>query len=147
MGFLRMLKFWDTDAVIESTIEAVSNNFNHFRRKFPERDPHYWLASACGNRPGFQIGKNVGPVIPFTRTTVFSVLGDRAPLALAYYFLSQEMPQALPKFERIWEEVLQPANVLIEQHQFLSTWEKVNPWTRENIPAMREAVAEIDKAN
>ena len=146
MGFLRMLKFWDVDAVIEGTIKAVTKDFNNYKRKAPERDPHYWLASAFSNRRGYRPGKDVGPIIPFTRTTVFSVLGDCAPLALAYYFLSQEMRHAIPKFEKKWEEVLQPANDLIARREFLKTWERVNSWTRENVPGMQEAVAQTEKA-
>lgn len=146
MGFFQMLKFWDVDAQIENTIEAVSSDFNFFKQGAPERDPHYWLGSAFGKRPGYRPGKNVGAVIPFTRTTIFSVLGDNAPLALAYYFLSQEMPHALPKFQKAWEEVMRPANDLISRRRFVRTWEMVNPWTRENIPLIREAVAEIERA-
>lgn len=57
------------------------------------------------------------------------------------------MPHAVPKFEKKWEEVLQPANNLIARREFLKTWEEVNPWTRENVPGMQEAVAQIEKAH
>jgi hypothetical protein len=146
MGFLRILKFWDVDTVIESTIETVIKDFNRYKQKAPDRDPHYWLASAFSHRRGYRPGKDVGLIIPFTRTTIFSVLGDCAPLALAYYFLSLEMPHAVPKFEKKWEEVLQPANDLIARREFVKTWERVNSWTRENIPGMQEVIAEMEKA-
>lgn len=100
MGFLKRLMFWDVDAVIESTIEAVSNDYNYYKGQAPDRDPHCWLAAAFSNRPGYRPGKEVGPIIPFTRTTLFSVLGDSAALALAYFFLSQEMPHVVPKIEK-----------------------------------------------
>jgi len=142
MGFLKRLKFWDTDALIESTVEAVSNAFYYYKRQTPERDRHFWLAAAFMNRPGYRVEKDVGAIIPFTRTSLFSVLDDdRATLALAYYFLSQEMPDVIPKIEKRWEEAMRPANDLITQGQFVHKWEETNPWTAENITGMREAVA------
>lgn len=142
MGFLRRLKFWDADAVIESTIESVSNNFYYYKKQAPERDRHFWLAAAFMNRPGYRIGKEVGGIIPFTRTALFSVLeDDHATLALAYFFLSQEVPHIIPKIEKRWEEIMQPANDLIAQGKFIQKWEEINPWTAKNIAGLREAVA------
>lgn len=145
MRFLKRLKFWDTNAVIESTVEAVSNDYSHYKKQAPERDRHFWLATAFMNRPGYRVGKDVGAIIPFTRTTLFSVLEeDRATLALAYFFLSQEMPHVIPKLESRWEEVMRPANDLIAQGKFLQKWEETNPWTAKNIAGMREAVYAIE---
>jgi len=142
MGFLKRLKFWNIDAVIESTVEAVSNDYRYFKRQAPERDRHFWLAAAFMNRPGYRVGKDVGAIIPFTRTTLFSVLDDNcAALALAYFFLAQEMPHAIPKIGRRWEEIMQPANDLIARGDFVQKWEEINPWTANNIAGMREAVA------
>ncbi len=142
MGFLKRLKFWNIDSVIESTVEAVTNDYHYYKRQAPERDRHFWLAAAFMNRPGYRVGKDVGAVIPFTRTTLFSVLDDdRAALALAYFFLSQEMPHVIPKIERRWEEIMQPSNDLIGQGKFVQKWGEINPWTAKNIPGMREAVA------
>lgn len=145
MGFWKSLMFWDTDAVIESTLEAVSNDYSSYEEQAPDRDPHFWLAAAFSNRPGYRPGKDVGEIVPFTRTTMFSVLGDKASVALGYYFLSQEMAHALPKFETKWTKILQPASDLVTQRRFLKTWEKLNPWTCKNIPLMREVVAQIEK--
>lgn len=145
MGFLKKLKFWDVDAVIESTLEAVSNDYHHYKRQAPERDRHFWLAAAFMNRPGYRVGKDVGAIIPFTRTSLFSVLeDDHAALALAYYFLSQEMPHVIPKVESRWEEIMRPAKDLIAQGKFVQKWEETNPWTAKNIPLMREAVRGIE---
>ncbi len=78
----------------------------------------------------------------FTRTTLFSILEDNhAALALAYYFLTQEMPHVIPKIERRWKYIVQPANDLIAKGNFLQKWEQINPWTAKNIQGMREAVA------
>ncbi len=141
MGFLKKLKFWDADAVIESTLKAVSNDYNYCKKKSPERDRHFWLAAAFMNRPGYRVGKDVGAAIPFTRTSLFSVLADdHAPLALAYFFLSQEMPHVIPKIESRWEEILRPAKNLIAQGKFVQQWEETNPWTAKNIPLIREAI-------
>lgn len=142
MGFLKKLKFWDVDAVIESTVEAVSNDYYYYYKKqSPERDRHFWLAAAFMNRPGYKVGKDVGGIIPFTRTSLYSVLeDDHAALALAYYFLSQEMPHAILKVESRWEEIIRPAKRLITQGVFAQKWEETNPWTANNIPLMREAV-------
>jgi hypothetical protein len=145
MGFLRKLKCWDVDAVIESTTQAVSNDYTYYQRDAPERDRHFWLAAAFMNRPGYRVGKDVGAIIPFTRTTLFSVLDDEhAPIALAYYFLSQEMPHVVPKIESRWEEITRPAHGLITQREFRTAWEEANPWTAKNIPGMREAVCTIE---
>ena len=146
MGFLKRLKFWDANAVIDSTVEAVSNDYFYYKRQAPERDPHFWLSAAFMNRPGYRAGKNVGPIIPFARTTLFSVLQeDHAVLALAYYFLSQELPHVIQKLENQWEEIMCPANDLIAQGKFLQKWEETNPWTAKNIAGMRESVSAIEK--
>jgi hypothetical protein len=145
MGFLKTLKFWDVDAVIESTLDTVSNDYTYYKKQAPERDRHFWLAATFMNRPGYRVGKDVGAIIPFTRTTLFSVLeDDRAALALAYYFLSQEMPHVIPKVERRWEETILPAKDLIAQSKFLRKWEETNPWTAKNVVGMREAVHAIE---
>jgi hypothetical protein len=65
-------------------------------------------------------------------------------LALAYYFLSQEMPHVVPKLESRWEEIMRPAKELIAQSKFLKKWEETNPWTVKNVPGMREAVYAIE---
>jgi len=44
---------------------------------------------------------------------MYAVLGDDAPTGLAYYFLTQEMPAALPKFKAEMERVTVPALKLI----------------------------------
>lgn len=144
MGFLKRLKFWDAEALIESTVEAVSNDFRHYKSQAPERDRHCWLAAAFSNRPGYQMGKDVGAIIPFTRTTLFSVLeDDEATLSLAYYFLSQETPHLVPKFERRWDDAMRPARDLINSGGLLQKWEETNPWTAQNIPGMSLAVSAI----
>ena len=73
---------------------------------------------------------------------MYSVLGEDAPTGLAYYFLTQEMPAALPKFKAEMERVTAPALRLIRERQFIVQWEAVNPWTAANIPGIREVVAE-----
>jgi hypothetical protein len=40
MGFWKTLKFWDTQAVIETTIETTQKTFREEKRKHPDRDPH-----------------------------------------------------------------------------------------------------------
>lgn len=145
MGFFKRLKFWDANAVIDSTVEAISNDYSYYKRQAPERDPHFWLSAAFMNRPGYSTGKDVGPIIPFTRTTLYSVLDeDHAALALAYYFLSQEVPHVIPKIENRWEEIMRPAKDLIAQGKFLQKWEETNPWTAKNIVGMRESVCAIE---
>ncbi len=145
MGFLKRFKFWDTDAVVESTVEAVSKDYYHYKTQAPERDRHFWLAAAFMNRPGYRVGKDVGTIIPFTSTTLFSVLeDDYATLSLSYFFLSREMPQVVTKIEKRWEEIMNPANDLIAQGTFLKKWEEINPWTAKNIAGMREAVSAIE---
>ncbi|MFC1533604.1 hypothetical protein ACFL7M_09605 [Thermodesulfobacteriota bacterium] len=85
MGFLKRLKFWDANAVIDSTVEAVSQDYFYYKGQAPERDPHFWLSAAFTNRPGYRVGKDIGPIIPFTRTTLYSVLDeDNAALALRF---------------------------------------------------------------
>ena len=144
MGFFKRLKFWDANAVIDSTIEAVSNDYSYYKSQAPERDPHFWLSATFMNRPGYRAGKDIGPIIPFTRTTLYSVLDeDHAALALAYYFLSQEMPHVTPKLENRWEEIMRPAKDLITQGKFLQKWEEINPWTAKNIAGLRESVSAI----
>ena len=84
-------------------------------------------------------------IIPFTRTTLFSVLDDdHTAVAFAYFFLSQEMPHVTPKLESRWEEIIRPAIDLITQGKFLQKWEETNPWTAKNIAGMRESVYAID---
>jgi len=145
MGFLKRLKFWDTNAVIDSTVEAVSKDYSYYKSQIPERDPHFWLAAAFMNRPGYRVGKNVGPIIPFTRTTLYSILDEKhAALALAYFFLSQEMPHVIPKLENRWEEIMRPAMELIAQGKFLQKWEEINPWTTKNIAGLRDSVSTIE---
>lgn len=145
VGLFKRLRFWNADAVIESTVEAVSNDYYYYMRQAPERDRHFWLAAAFMNRPGYRVGKDVGAIIPFTRTTLFSVLeDDRAALALAYFFLSQEMPHVIAKLESRWEAIVRPATDLIAQGKFLGKWEETNPWTAKNIAGLREAVVAIE---
>jgi hypothetical protein len=138
MGFWKTLKFWDTQAVIETTIETSQGTFREEKRKHPDRDPHAWLALTYGSRGGY----SADPLISFTRTTIYSVLGDDAPTGLAYYFLRQEMPAALPKFKAEMERVTAPALKLIRQGKFVVQWEALNPWTTANVPGMRKVVAE-----
>ncbi len=138
MGFWKTLKFWDTQAVIETTIETTQETFREEKRKHPDRDPHAWLALTYGSRGGY----TSDPLISFTRTAMYSVLGDDAPTGLAYYFLRQEMPAALPKFKAEMERVTAPALKLIHQRQFVAQWEALNPWTAANVPGMRKVVAE-----
>ncbi len=138
MGFWKTLKFWDTQAIIETTIEDTQKTFREEKRKHPDRDPHAWLALTYGSRSGY----TADPLISFTRTTMYSVLGDDAPTGLAYYFVTQEMPAALPKFKAEMERVTAPALRLIRERQFIVQWEAVNPWTAANIPGIREVVAE-----
>ena len=143
-GFLKRLKFWNASAVIESTVEAVSNDYSYYKSQAPERDCHFWLAAVFMNRPGYGVGKGVGAIIPFAKTTLFSVLNEEhAALALAYFFLSQEMPLALMKIGKQWEAIMRPANELIAQGNFLKKWEEINPWTAKNISGMRESVCAI----
>ncbi len=142
MGFLKKFKFWDLHAVIDTTVEAVSSDYYYYKKQAPERDRHVWLAAAFMNRPGHRVGEDVGAIIPFTRTTLFSVLeDDDAAMALAYFFLSQEMPHVMPKLESRWEEIMRPSLDLIAQGQFLQKWAEANPWTTKNIPGIEEAVA------
>ena len=138
MGFWKTLKFWDTEAIIETTIETTQKTFLEEKKKHPDRDPHAWLALTYGSRGGY----TADPLISFTRTTMYSVLGDDAPVGLAYYFLTQEMPAALPKFKAEMERVTAPALKLIRQSQFVVQWEALNPWTAANIPGIRKVVAE-----
>jgi hypothetical protein len=138
MGFWKTLKFWDTQAIIETTIEDTQKTFREEKRKHPDRDPHAWLALTYGSRGGY----TADPLISFTRTMMYSVLGDDAPTGLAYYFVTQEMPAALPKFKAEMERVTAPALRLIRERQFIVQWEAVNPWTAANIPGIREVVAE-----
>ena len=138
MSFWKRLKFWDTEAIFETTIEDTQETFRDEKRKHPDRDPHAWLALTYGSRGGY----SADPLISFTRTTMYSVLGDDAPTGLACYFLSQEMPAELPKFRAEMERVTAPAMNLIRQHQFLAQWEALNPWTAANVPGIREVVAE-----
>jgi len=142
MGFWKTLKFWDTQAVIETTIEATQETFRQEKPKHPDRDPHAWLALTYGSRGGY----TADPLISFTRTTMYSVLGDDAPTGLAYYFLTQEMPAALPKFKAEMERVTAPALKLVRQRQFVGQWEALNPWTAANVSGMREVVAERAEA-
>ena len=142
MGFWKTLKFWDNQAIIETTIEETQKTFREEKRKHPDRDPHAWLALTYGSRGGY----TADPLISFTRTTMYSVLGDDAPVGLAYYFLTQEMPAALPKFKAEMERVTAPALKLIRQRQFVVQWEALNPWTAANVPGMREVVAESAEA-
>ncbi len=143
MGFWKSLKFWDTQAVIESTIETTQILFREAKARYPDRDCHAWLAYAFGARAGYD---KVVPLGTFTRTTLFSVLEDDAPIALAYFLLSQEMPKASARFEERFGNVLRPALELVRQGKFLERWEQANPWTVGNIPAMREVVAESFEA-
>ena len=138
MGFWKTLKFWDTEAIIETTIETTQKTFLEEKKKHPDRYPHAWLALTYGSRGGY----TADPLISFTRTTMYSVLGDDAPVGLAYYFLTQEMPAALPKFKAEMERVTAPALKLIRQSQFVVQWEALNPWTAANIPGIRKVVAE-----
>jgi hypothetical protein len=142
MGFWKTLKFWDTQAAIETTIETTQETFREEKRKHPDRDPHAWLALTYGSRGGY----TSDPLISFPRTAMYSVLGDDAPTGLAYYFLKQEMPAALPKFKAEMERVTAPALKLIRQRQFVGQWEALNPWTAANIPGMREVVAKNAEA-
>jgi hypothetical protein len=77
---------------------------------------------------------------------MYSVLGEDAPTGLAYYFLTQENPAALPKFEAKMERVISPALRLIRERIFIVEWEALNPWTAANVPGMREVVAESVEA-
>ena len=138
MSFWKRLKFWDTQAIFETMIEDTQETFHGEKRKHPDRDPHAWLALVYGSRSGY----TVDPLNPYTRTMMYSVLGDDAPTGLACYFLSQEMPAELPKFRAEMERVTAPAMNLIRQHQFLAQWEALNPWTAANVPGIREVVAE-----
>jgi len=141
MGFLKRLRFWNADAVIESTVNAVANDYASCRRQTPERDRHFWLAAAFRSRTGYGAGKDAVEIIPYTRTTLFSVLDeDKAALALAYFFLSQEMPLVIMKVGKQWEAIMRPANELIAQGRFLKTWAEINPWTARNIAGVRESV-------
>jgi len=141
MGFLKRLKFWNADAVIESTVKAVTKDYSHYKRQTPERDRHFWLAAAFRNRPGYGLGQDAGGIIPYTRTALFAVLAEEnAALALAYFFLSQEMPLGIMKIGKQWEAIMRPANELIAQGRFLRKWEETNPWTAGNIAGVRESV-------
>jgi hypothetical protein len=140
--FGRTLKFWDTQTVIETTIETTENLFREAKILHPDRDCHAWLASAFGGRTGYK----VAPFAMFTQTTLFSVLENDAPIALAYFLLSQEMPAAATKFQERFGNVLQPALDLASQNKFFERWEQLNPWTATNVPGIREIVEEASQS-
>jgi hypothetical protein len=141
-GFWKTLKFWDTSSVIHTTIETIQKTFREEKRKHPYRDPHAWLASTYGSRGGY----TAAHLIHFSRTMMYSVLGEDAPTGLAYYFLTQEYPAAVSKFEAKMERLIAPALRLIRERQFVVEWEALNPWTAGNVPEMRKVVAERVKA-
>ncbi|WP_321472737.1 hypothetical protein [uncultured Paludibaculum sp.] len=141
MGLLKTLKFWDSRAIIESTIETTHKSYQQAQRRSPERDCHAWLASAYLARPGYK----VEPMIAFARTAFFSVVGRDAPTVLAYYFLSQETPTTIATFDAINEKLLEPVFTIVQQGRFLQHWEQANPWTAAHIPVMRELVADMIK--
>jgi hypothetical protein len=147
VDFLKRLKFWNAKAVIENTVEAVLNDYSYYKRQDPDRDRHFWLAAVFMNRPGYGDGKG-GTIIPFAETALFSVLNEEhAALALAYFFLSQEMPFAIMKIGKQWEAIMRPANELIAQGSFLKKWVEINPWTARNISGIRESVRAIQDKN
>jgi hypothetical protein len=97
------------------------------------------------NRPGYRVGQDVGALVPFTKTSLYSVLeDDRAAEALAYYFLSQETPHVAPKFETRWAAIMRPATDLVHRGRFAQKWEETNPWTAKSILGIREGVAALD---
>lgn len=127
--------------MIKNTVEAVSYDYSHYKKQTPERDRHFWLAAAFMNRTGYGAGKDAVEIIPYTRTALFAVLDeDKAALALAYFFLSQETPLVIMKVGKQWEAIMRPANELIAQGRFLKTWAEMNPWTARNIAGVRESV-------
>ena len=67
MGFFKSLKFWDANAVIDGTVEAVSKDYSYYKSQTPERDPHFWLSAAYMNRPGYRVGKDVGALFPLPK--------------------------------------------------------------------------------
>jgi len=143
-GFLKRLKFWGADAVIENSKRAVSQDYAHYKSQTPERDRHFWLASAFMNRPGNEAEKNAGAAGTFAKTALFSVLNEEdAVSALTYFIISQEMPLAVLKIGKQWEVLMRPANDLIAQGKFLRKWEEANPWTAVNISGVRESVRAI----
>lgn len=145
-GFFKRLKFWGADAAVEKMVKAVSDVFSHYKRQAPDRDRHYWLASAFMNRPGYHAGKDAERIIPFSKTALFSVLNEeQAVLALSYFILSQEMPLAVLKIGKQWEAIMRSANELIAQGRFLRKWEETNPWTAANIAGMRQSVEALQK--
>lgn len=144
MGFLKRLRFWNAKAVIESTVKSVLNDYSYFKSQTPERDRHFWLAAAFMNRPGYAAGKDGDAIIPFSRTALFSVLEEEhAALALAYFFLSHDMPLAIMKIGNHWEAIMRPANELIAQGKFFKKWAEKNPWTARNIAGVRESVRAV----
>jgi hypothetical protein len=138
MGFWKTLKFWDTQAVIEATIETSEKQFRYAKAKYPDRDCHAWLAYALGARPGWK----TAPVITFTRTTLYSVLrNEDAPAALGCYILTEEIPRAIPRFQATLVRLIGPAYELLRQGEFSQHWEQKNPWTAANVAGIREVVA------
>jgi len=141
MSFLKSLKIWDTDIIVESTLKHVSKAYSRNKKKYVDCDCHFWLAAVFMNRSGYYSGLKSELTTPFSKTLLFSVLDeDRAIFGLGYFFLSQEMPHAISKLESQYRDAMRPADDLIAQSNFFQKWETTNPWTVNNIVGIREAV-------
>jgi len=105
-----LLKFWDMDNVLECTVESALKNFHITKNATPERDCHYWLAATFAGRRGYRPGHDVGPIVPFTRTSMFSVLsGDSARVALGYFFFLNEIPGEALRVGKPLMQLVNPA--------------------------------------
>ncbi len=141
VGFLKRLKFWDADTVIQDTMDRVRKDYDEFKSQSPRRDVHHWLAATFVKCAEYDLKQGGDAVGPYNKTALFAVLDEEdAVAALAYFLISQKMPLAVPKIGKQWEALLRPANDLVIDGNFYKRWQEANPWTTRNIKGVRESV-------
>ena len=123
---------WDSDALIQGTILAQRNAFSRAKRRWPDRDPHAWLASALSTRPGWG-GRPEGTY--YHSTVIFSMVGeDTAPKAMAMWILSKENSPIADRCAAEFERLVAPILQLAGTTELEQKWRRMNPWSAARFP-------------
>jgi hypothetical protein len=132
MGFLKNLKaIFDPDSRAEALIETQIEAFNRFKRNYPDRDRHSWLAMALKSRPGYG-GRE--ELFYYEWTALIAISNDEdAPIQLGIALCIEEGGVDV-KIPSHYAEKFTLVSFLTEKD--IHRWRSENPWTATHFPAV-----------
>lgn len=150
MGFWKMMKFWDPQALAESVVEAQIKCFAKFWSEYRERDPNAWLALTLQSRATFggqPEGWYYAETAPFSLAPT-TAQKPQAPIALGLYILSKERPDLiLPYMSDDFEYIMSPVFEMAKRGEIEGRWCEVNPWTANYFPEVGPRIRSLERAS